>query len=120
MTGASTTRRGRFDERRGGAGAGDEGEEEVADVPLAYEILEFLDSSFGRGLADKMRKMMTEYTVGGRFEKLVNRIPIVQGRIVSVTNLHDDQIITIEWDDGTIATVLPEEILRSAHEIHPL
>jgi hypothetical protein len=62
----------------------------------------------------RMRKMMTEYTAGRRFENLVNGIPIVQGRIVSVTNRHEDQIITIEWDDGTIATVVPEEVLRSA------
>ena len=65
------------------------------------------------------------FRVGDRFEKLVNGVPIVQGRVIGVVKregeqLNDDRILTIEWDDGTQTIGRPEEALRSARHIHPL
>jgi len=60
------------------------------------------------------------YMNGDGFEKLVNGTPIMQGRVVAAMKQCDDQVLTIEWDDGTRTTGSPEDLLRSAREIHPL
>jgi hypothetical protein len=58
--------------------------------------------------------------IGDRFEQLVNGTPMMQGRVVAVVKRRDNQVLTIEWDDGTRTTGSPEDVLRSAREIHPL
>jgi hypothetical protein len=56
------------------------------------------------------------FRVGDRFEKLVNGVPIVQGRVVGVVKREDeelnhDRILTIEWDDGSQTVGRPKRDL---------
>ena len=60
------------------------------------------------------------YKIGDRFEKVVNGMPIMQGQVIAVAKDHGVQVLTIEWDDGTRTTGRREDVLSSAHEIHPL